>query len=215
MEALEAPEEEVMEEEVMNRKPMCGLRILLPGMKRERTVSKERRKMQRVLMLGFCRVATANGAFLKRPATAEWTVWPLQGGKEFLEKGWEEAAFKSQSRVEVVGKSLWKEEGMEGATVVARAVHLVVGRRTEAVKKVWTGEELPSLLPDVEGATARTETMSAVWLPTKIDQASLRRCDERHPAALEVREMVGFGESAMVNAEMRSNFQGEQVKREG
>lgn len=27
--------------------------------------------------------------------------------------------------------------------------------------------------------------------------------------------MVGVGESAMVNAEMRSNFQGEQVKREG
>lgn len=74
MEALEAPEEEVMEEEVMNRKPMCGRRILLPGMKRERTVSKERRKVQRVLMLGFCRVATASGAFLERPATPEWTV---------------------------------------------------------------------------------------------------------------------------------------------
>jgi len=57
--------------------------------------------------------------------------------------------------------------------------------------------------------------MSAVWLPTKIGQALLRRCDERHPAALEVREMVGVGESAMVNAETRSNFQGEQVKREG
>jgi hypothetical protein len=106
MEALEAPEEEDMEEEVMNRKLMCGRRILLPGMKRERTVSKERRKMQRVLMLGFCRVATASGAFLERPATPEWTVRPLQVGKEFLEKGWEEAVFKSQSRVEVVGKSL-------------------------------------------------------------------------------------------------------------